>query len=203
MSLRGEHQNGGYSDDDEDDDLNNDNTRLLSKSGPQSLSVPVPDEASIVEPQSWAIIAYDSYVWWASAGEKSSELQEEYDYDTGMLLTPSKSNGDSGAYAARMDTVTKGPPAAHSSTTVPGAVVTYFQRLTTNIFTTLAELVEGNSIEDRTSPVPVSKEDLVAMGLDPWSRQDRLWVVSMLRLYFDREAQVQLTSVECCGVRIY
>ncbi|PSK51739.1 hypothetical protein B9Z65_3006 [Elsinoe australis] len=46
---------------------------------------PVEDEAEVVEPASWASIAYGSFLWWASAGERSMAEDEEVIQDASLM----------------------------------------------------------------------------------------------------------------------
>ncbi|GAM90791.1 hypothetical protein ANO11243_088360 [Dothideomycetidae sp. 11243] len=43
------------------------------------------NEAAIIEPPSWAAIAYSSFLWWASAGESSTAEDEESEQDASLL----------------------------------------------------------------------------------------------------------------------
>lgn len=45
----------------------------------------VDGEALITEPASWTSIAYSSFLWWASAGERSTAEQEEAEQDASLL----------------------------------------------------------------------------------------------------------------------
>lgn len=96
--------------------------------------------SSIVEPLSWPLLAYTSFIWWASAGEKSSEASsEETEQDARLLLTedsstypmhqPGSSHRSSGLF--------------HEGSSPPQeiAIVTYFRRLTTQIFTVLSDAI--------------------------------------------------------------
>lgn len=194
LSMQGELE-------EEDDDLDSNESHMRhSMQDPHSFQVHVPDEASAVEPQSLVVIAYDSYVWWASAGERSSELQEEYDHDVGMLLTAADTWNESEPYARQRDIHSTAAP---STADLQMAIIAYFQRLTTSIFTTLLEISKSAASQPASEPIPILKDDFIAMGLDAWSKADREWVVEMLKVYFGCAARVQVTSIECCGVKIY
>ncbi|PYH45810.1 uncharacterized protein BP01DRAFT_415674 [Aspergillus saccharolyticus JOP 1030-1] len=97
----------------------------------------------IVEPLSWARLAYTSFIWWASAGEKRDGLSEEeeeehqIEQDTRLLASvetlPSPPLGSIGRRSI--------PP--HQSAQQPPeiALVAYFRRLTTQIFITLSDVI--------------------------------------------------------------
>jgi hypothetical protein len=95
---------------------------------------------SVVEPVSWSLAAYTSLVWWASAGEKRSgpneEEEAEQEQDRSLLMT----NPDV------MEAVTPG----HSDQDVPQevAIVSYFQRLTSLIFTTVSDAISRQDGEE-------------------------------------------------------
>ena len=180
------------------------------------------DEASstidekLIEPQSWSALAYSSFMWWASAGEQRTDLDEEVEHDSALLR-------DSGYYpdgsprrprSARVASDTTGTEEAPAGLEV--AIIAYFHRLTSLIFQTLADVIEaseedGDRDEDEQpinddqrheEAVFVTSEDMARMGLDLWSNGDRKFVEEIVGLYWGRKAEVQRARVECCGVRI-
>ena len=105
-------------------------------------------DAQLAEPQSWSALAYNSFMWWASAGEKRTDLGEEADHDAALLrhfdIYPSdspdrprssrKSPGRS-TYMEGMDTA----PAGLETT-----IIGYFHRLTTLILKTLSDVIDAS-----------------------------------------------------------
>ena len=95
---------------------------------------------SVVEPVSWSLVAYTSLVWWASAGEKRSgpneEEEVEQEQDRSLLMTDPDI----------MEAVTLG----QSDQDVPQeiALVSYFQRLTSLIFTTISDAISRQDGEE-------------------------------------------------------
>lgn len=95
---------------------------------------------SVVEPMSWPLVAYTSLVWWASAGEKRSgpneEEEAEQEQDRSLLMTETNF----------MEAVTPG----HSDQDLPQeiALVSYFQRLTSLIFTTVSDAISRQDGEE-------------------------------------------------------
>lgn len=98
--------------------------------------------SSIVEPLSWTRLAYTSFIWWASAGEKRDGLSEEEEeqqteQDTRLLASvESLSNNFSGSLGRRTiqpEDTSKEPPEV--------ALVAYFRGLTTQIFVTLSDVI--------------------------------------------------------------
>lgn len=111
--------------------------------------------SSIVEPISWSQVAYTSFMWWASAGENATaglEQDIENEQDSGLLLANLRDSHDQNETGA--DQVYRVPRHSmtgldSSSVTKETALVSYFHRLTTLIFTTIAEIIVR---EDDTLP---------------------------------------------------
>jgi len=95
---------------------------------------------SVVEPVPWSLVAYTSLVWWASAGEKRSgpNEEEEAEQDQDHILLMSGSNV--------MEAVTPGSP--DQDLTQEIMLVSYFQRLTSLIFTTISDAISRQDGED-------------------------------------------------------
>lgn len=97
---------------------------------------------SIVEPVSWSQLTYTSFMWWASAGENAiaSEQEVENEQDSGLLLVDLQADDNrpdgKDVYRVPNQIISKA-----SGITKEMALVSYFHRLTTLIFTTLAEIV--------------------------------------------------------------
>lgn len=93
------------------------------------------------------------------------------------------------------------------------SVVAYFHQWTAAMLQRLMEVVpatDSNGVEQEGRAGGggtgergfVTKEDLLRMGLDVWSKNDRAFVQEMARLYLGADVEVQGQSVDCCGVRI-
>lgn len=180
-----------------------DRAALIYRPQSRTFEVTVPNESAIVEPQSWALMAYDGYYWWASAGERASELQDEYDNDADLRLDTADFEDDNGPYKRRHSISDRPSTPRDLPGSVSSTLVAYFHHFTTRIFNTLSQLVEAASDDEPDQRVLASKDDLSTMGLDPWSANDRLWVANMVKLYFRRDAEVEGGSIECCGVKLY
>lgn len=48
------------------------------------------NDADGVEPQSWSALAYESFMWWASAGERRTDINEEEESDRGLFAPSSR-----------------------------------------------------------------------------------------------------------------
>lgn len=184
-------------------------------------SSPTDDEQFILEPQSWSALAYSSFMWWASAGEKRTDLEEESEYDSSLLANLGSGEG----YSPSMR---RGSDAAGDGGGVVGfemAVIGYFHRLTVLILRTLSDVVDANdggsvsvsenrdgsqdrgegrggTEEGEEELVEIASDDMTKMGLDVWSESDRAFVEELVEFYWGRKARVQGGRVECCGVRV-
>ncbi|KAL8927316.1 MAG: hypothetical protein Q9208_002493 [Pyrenodesmia sp. 3 TL-2023] len=182
-------------------------------------SSPCEDEQLILEPQSWSALAYGSFMWWASAGEKRTDLEEEGEYDSSLLANL----GPGEAYLPSTRRDSEGVIDGGGGVSFEMAVIGYFHRLTVLILRTLSEIVdaseeasvsgsenEGGSqsqdgakgAEDEEEVVEISSDDMTKMGLDVWSQSDRAFVEELVEFYWGRKARVQGGRVECCGVRV-
>jgi hypothetical protein len=176
------------------------------------LMLDIPDTDNIIEPLSWSALAYSGFMWWASAGEQRLHSDEESESDAsllaGLTLTPS--------------TPLTPNTLSHSATSLKSegmakqemGIIAYFHRLTTQIITTLSDIVDVTDSDDEremgglleneeTGPaVFVSSLDVERMGLDVWSEQDHEFIVEIAKEYFDRRARVEGRSIDVCGIRI-
>ena len=184
----------------------------------------------LAESQSWSALAYSSFMWWASAGEKRTDLDGEEDHDA-ALLRHLDSYIDGSPNRPRSAKKSPGwSPGIEGADMTPGAlemtIIAYFHRLTTLILKTLSDIVDmsnhsdtdGDGIPDTdgasaqrkpddgnpdyADSVLVTNEDMSRMGLDVWSESDREFVRELIAFYWGRKADVRGGRVECCGVRI-
>lgn len=166
--------------------------------------------SDLVEPSSWAAVAAEGFLWWASAGEKESWREEEACQDYALLADlpfPSTNESSSRPDSRTMDNRnmstgrSDGNDTRDTNQAVAMVLIAVAQRLTTMILESMAELVDAASDGDEES-ICVESEDLRRMGLDVWSEADGEFARGMFDLYFDREAHVRGRGVECCGVRL-
>ncbi|KAI1344258.1 hypothetical protein F5Y15DRAFT_365972 [Xylariaceae sp. FL0016] len=197
----------------------------------------VDDADPIIEPMSWTALAYSGFMWWASAGEQArTEQAEEASHDSALLanLNPASMSMNMSRSVDLDASLSSLTPRRSTSaaTTIPLdpdeartelAIIAYFHRLTTQILTTLADIVESTSddamedespmeeddalIDSSESEVPgrgvrIGDERMKRMGLDIWSPSDNEFVKETLKTYFDRKAFVEGKGVEVCGVRV-
>ncbi|KAF3064922.1 Protein LCHN [Daldinia childiae] len=188
------------------------------------------EEKEVVEPLSWTALAYNGFMWWASAGEQAlTERAEESARDAELLADMVGS--PSSPSAVRMEapllsaSVASLPPADPSEARTELALIAYFHRLTMQVLGTLADVVESDEddgedgsrdeddddgtaalIDDDDGAegrgVRVSSEDVARMGLDVWSAADSAFVTAAVAAYFGRRAYVEGKGVEVCGVRV-
>lgn len=117
------------------------------------------DEASstldtqLAEPQSWSALAYNSFMWWASAGEKRTDLDEEEDHDAALLqhIDASPYRDDTSPMrprSAARKSPGRSPMGMDARNTQAGGlemtIIAYFHRLTTLILKTLADIVDAS-----------------------------------------------------------
>ncbi|KAK8056657.1 hypothetical protein PG993_001884 [Apiospora rasikravindrae] len=119
---------------------------------------PLVDETDkIVEPQTWTALAYNGFMWWASAGEQArSNEAEELAHDAGLLAdmySPSMYMSmnlplirwEGNSQQRRLSTTATSAPLPPEEAGVELAIIAYFHRLTSTILTKLADLVEDHS----------------------------------------------------------
>ena len=109
-------------------------------------------EAQLAEPQSWSALAYSSFMWWASAGEKRTDLDEEADHDAALLRHFDSHRSDS---ADRPRSVRKSPgrsPGMEGMDAAPAelemTIIGYFPRLTALILKTLSDIIDTSDYSD-------------------------------------------------------
>lgn len=197
----------------------------------------------VVEPTTWAALAYSGFMWWASAGEQErSDEAEESAHDATLLVdlappVPHQQQQSSLRSAGLMvDSITS--LNARRATTYDGlvptdeeedrartelAIIAYFHRLTTQILSVLADIVESSDEDDMIDVDPegegdvllqpgeddddrgyvrVDSESLSSMGLDVWSQADAEFVRQVVARYFTRRAYVEGKGVEVCGLKV-
>ena len=183
----------------------------------------------LTEPLSWPALAYSSFMWWASAGEKRADRDQEVESDV-ALLRSLDDNSDFTPMKGRMRRRSSLNPKTPLSMTGDSvllpellpemAIIAYFHRLTTLILGTLAEIVQtwdndpgghDDAHNERRPPdeddvadsdIVISGEDMARMGLDALSEGDKRFVQELLELYWGRRGEVQGARIECCGIRI-
>lgn len=193
-------------------------SRRISTSHSNHSTFQSPDDSfdKITEPLSWAALAYNGYMWWASAGEQlRSEEQEEYSRDAALLadLTPSPQTPMSMPNPAESLASLASARRTSDEARLELAIIAYFHRLTTQMLSILSDLVdsadEAYPSEDEDSgllqegkPVIVDSRSVENMGLDVWSNEDKEFVIELMRTYFGRNASIEGKGVEVCGVRV-
>lgn len=103
----------------------------------------------LIEPLSWAALAYNGYMWWASAGEQlRSEEQEESSRDAALLadLAPAPTSSSSmspGVLSESLTSLTGRRASNPDEARTELAIIAYFHRLTTQMLSILVDLVES------------------------------------------------------------
>ncbi|KAK0748826.1 hypothetical protein B0T21DRAFT_407305 [Apiosordaria backusii] len=144
-----------------------------SGSGPRpAMAISDEDADKIIEPTTWAALAYNGFMWWASAGEKrhSDEIDEQsHDFsllaDLGPPMSPSMTaipqrrtsfETTSGAMIDSLSSLTARKPGEDSEEDdekagIELAIIAYFHRLTTSILRVLADIVDSSDDDDLMS----------------------------------------------------
>jgi hypothetical protein len=189
-------------------DNEDDETSLLAQRPEETFD----DDSStsderLIEPMSWPALAYTSFMWWASAGEKRIYLDEEMERDDALLHDGWASSVSPSGRSCPSPKSSVESNEGNSKGVMPEmALIAYFHRLTTLTFSTLADIVDCSNADEGPEGddevLTISGEDMVRMGLDMWSDGDQKFVKDLMEMYFGRKANVQGAKVECCGVRI-
>ncbi|KAI4248927.1 MAG: hypothetical protein L6R40_000939 [Gallowayella cf. fulva] len=140
---------------------------------------PEPDQTDILEPQSWSALAYNSFIWWASAGETRTDREEEEEYDSSLLANIGRATADTpsspGLSRGRREDG-GGSPEGEKGVGFEMALIGYFHRLTVLMLRTLSDVVDASDDGDGTGrdgdgagEVVVEIDDMTRMGLDIWS----------------------------------
>lgn len=111
------------------------------------------DDTQLAEPQSWSALAYNSFIWWASAGERRTDRDEEEEYDAALLQNFDASRD--GSSPSRPRSARKSPARSsgmEAMNTQPAGlemtIIAYFHRLTGLILKTLADIVDASDYSD-------------------------------------------------------
>lgn len=137
-----------------------------------------------VESTTWSRLAYQGFMWWASAGERDAYTAAESELDRDLV-------GDIAEYADSVET----------------AVIAYFHRQSSLLIKVLSQLIETeHENEEREGEegdaLWIDPDDLSRMGLDTWSEADRAYVQEFGNLYFGRRVEIRGNEVDCCGLRV-
>lgn len=180
------------------DDSNDDQAPLLSRD--ENDGKRAEDEFnemyddSIAEPMTWSRVAYQGFMWWATAGERDSYTTTERERDRELM-------GELASYSQSVET----------------GIIAYFHRQTSLLVRSLSHIIQGHREEDSEDDdedggegesvgegevVVMDRNDVSRMGLDTWSEADRVFVNEFGSLYFGRMVHVQGSEVDCCGLRI-
>lgn len=194
------------------DDQNESAPLVPSKQGEEvdgDQYIQLEGESKLVEPSSWASIAYTSFLWWASAGEKDALLNDEACQDARLLddlplPAPTKQSPSNSRRSSSVHGGMAGVDAGSQSVAV--TLIAYAHRLTTLVVGTLADMIEAADVEvgdGESSTISIHSEDLRRMGLDEWSPSDGEFVKEMAALYFGRKnVQTVGRTVDLCGMRV-
>lgn len=182
------------------------------------------EDSEAVEPTTWSELAYSSFYWWASAGEKDEIVLEEENQDGALfsdLVDVAEHIIDERRYRDSDDvereelndrTQNNSSPDSEDTATdrqdarIEMALISYFHKITRKLFDVCSDVLEDDADDDEGSVsggLPnIKREELRQMGLDGWSKSDREFVRAFFELWHEREVEVDRMGIECCGLRI-
>ncbi|KAI7499823.1 hypothetical protein KC367_g4101 [Hortaea werneckii] len=199
-------QDGQQAGDDDQTPLMRSATLLHDSEGHQTLRG---DEDEVVEPVSWAALAYNGFMWWASAGEEDASAMEESEADRELLseLPDLQSVMEDPSSRAAHGEQDEAEEELLDSQEVATVLTAFFHRITGLIVGTLADIVaeadDETEVGIEEDVIDISAQDVKKMGLDIWSERDREFVEEAVKPYFGREAKVQGGErLQICGVKV-
>jgi hypothetical protein len=170
-------------------------------------------EEKLAEPTSWSALAYSSFMWWASAGEKEEGLAEEEEQDHKLI-------SDLGELARNVEDLQRyrdndqteseagDEERQKAEAQVELGVISFFHRVTKQLFEACVEILDehsGNEDSDahgEDEAVGVGSGELRRCGLDVWSEADGVFVADFVEMWFERAVEVHGMGIDCCGMRI-
>lgn len=175
---------------------------------------------TIVEPLSWPLLAYSSFMWWASAGEERGDASSEEEEEDFRLLFLDSTVSNPGTINERTGIL----PQDQLQQPPEITLITYFRHITSRIFAVLVDAISrqiespndsnnygsvGESDNDpllsspgEDQPIIITSSDMAQMGLDVWSPTDKEFVEQLVNVWFGRKAEARGAMIKCCGIRI-
>ncbi|KIW04889.1 uncharacterized protein PV09_04064 [Verruconis gallopava] len=179
------------------------------------------DEEKVTEKPTWSELAYSSFMWWASAGEREEGLKTEDDQDAallGNLPDLVRREVERRRYRDDSDDEDTAHHGGERRAEIEMAIIAYFHRLTRTLFEgaemalqpevrrapsqVVAQDEDDDDDDDDEDTVRFESDDLRRCGLDVWSDRDRRFIVAFADLWFGRAVEVRGAGIECCGMRI-
>jgi hypothetical protein len=210
----------GEDDDEETHLLFNSMHETFTDSGEEELQHRQ-DEEKVTERHSWSELAYSSFMWWASAGEREEGLKTEDDLDAGLLGNlPEVVHREADRRGYHDDEDEEDDERQEQrSAEIEMAIIAYFHRVSKVIFENAEASLEpdvrpvavasSEAVDDEEEEeegeegvVRFESEDLRRCGLDVWSERDRHFIREFVDLWFQRDVEVRGVGVECCGMKI-
>ncbi|KAF2663709.1 hypothetical protein BT63DRAFT_460830 [Microthyrium microscopicum] len=180
------------------------------------------DDQDVVEPTTWSALAYSSFYWWASAGQKDGLLMEEENQDKAIfseLVELAEHIIDARRYQDSDDEEDSAPernissPSSHDTVAerqdarIEMALIAYFHRITKRFFEVCSDILDDGADDNEGSIIDgvpnISREEMRLMGLDGWSKADMDFVRTFFELWYEREVNVDRLGIDCCGLRVY
>jgi hypothetical protein len=156
-------------------------------------------DEKLIEPMTWSQLAYNGFMWWASAGERDAYVSQERDRDRALLgdladFLPNQEQSQHHNGEAQQEQV---------QADLHTAIIAYFHRWTAELITNVSELLEeSDEPQGEDEPLMISRSDISRLGLDRWSEPDGWFIEDFVWRYFGRRSEVHGANLECCGVKI-
>nr|POF23927.1 ribosome maturation protein sdo1 [Quercus suber] len=175
------------------EDLQGDRQPLIKRqSSSANVRCDSAGEEEITEPVAWTTMAYNGFIWWASAGEQAAWENEEETADRVL----------SSEFSEIM-----GPNDSSNAWRTAVMVKSYFNQVTSLILRTLGHAVVD--ADDQTEAgieedlIMVSEGEARMMGLNGWHEGDRTFITDIVRVWFGRIAQVQWSEIRSIQAHDY
>ncbi|KAK6601642.1 hypothetical protein H4I96_06983 [Botrytis cinerea] len=159
----------------------------------------ISDTDSIIEPISWAALAYSGFICGMMTAETEMGIIAYFHRLTTQILTCLSDIID----ASDSDDEREDDQIHSHSSSSP--LINRGSRNNSGGGGGGAHAIDDSSLEeeaDGMSCVYISSEDMERMGLDVWSAGDYMFVEGIVREYFGRKAKIEGRGVDICGVRI-
>lgn len=128
---------------------------------------------NVAETRSIQELIWNGLAWWATAGESYKSINEEYSIEFDCFDNISNDDTDK--------VIT---------------IVGYFQKLTIKLFEILIELI--SKLENKSDVLVLDANDLIEMGLDPYSVSDRSFIVELVKIWWKKDVKISSYFTDLC-----
>lgn len=153
----------------------------------------------------------NGFLWWASAGEQSTNETLQDDLEGFPLLQENANDDDDPSAENSTDNFvnSEGPSTStlHKSFSLDSSypleitAIGYFHQMTRRLFRTCVAIIQDQDYDNGGTPVQnISLEltDITNMGLDAYSSQDREFAVQFMRVWWNRNVKINQQLLNLC-----